>query len=63
MVEALYPITGELVKAYVATAMKDLTRRMNRRLELNPMMLWFRSLMSGYSRAELVDWPTHNGWK
>jgi hypothetical protein len=32
MVEALYPITGRLVKAYIASAMKDLTDQINRRL-------------------------------
>ncbi len=54
MVEALYPITGQLVKAYVASAMKDLTNRMNRRLQSNAFMLRVRSLFSGYSRAELL---------
>lgn len=54
MVEALYPITGRLVKAYVASAMKDMMNQMNRRLEMNPLMLRFRSLLSGYSMAELV---------
>ncbi len=54
MVEALYPITGQLVKAYVASAMKDLTRKMNRGLEANPFMLRIRSLFSGYTVAELA---------
>ena len=54
MVEALYPITGQLVKAYVASAMKDLTNRMNRGIEANPFMLRVRSLFSGYSVAELA---------
>lgn len=36
MVEALYPITGRLVKSYVASAIKDLTDDMNRRLEQIP---------------------------
>ena len=54
MVEALYPITGRLVKAYVASAMKDMMSQMNRRLEMNPLMLRMRSLLSGYSMAELV---------
>jgi outer membrane protein OmpA-like peptidoglycan-associated protein len=54
MVEALYPITGQLVKAYVASAMKDLTNRMNRRLQSNAFMLRVRSLFSGYSIAELA---------
>lgn len=54
MVEALYPITGRLVKAYVASAMKDLTDQMNRRLERNPVMLRLQSLVTGRSIAELA---------
>ena len=54
MVEALYPITGRLVKAYVASAMKDLTDQMNRRLEQNPVMLRLQSLATGRSVAELA---------
>jgi len=54
MVEALYPITGRLVKAYVASAIKDLTEEMNRRLEMNPVMLRLQSLMTGRSVGELA---------
>ena len=54
MVEALYPITGRLVKSYVASAMKDLTNQMNRRLEQNPVMLRLQSLATGRSVAELA---------
>ena len=54
MVEALYPITGRLVKAYVASAMKDLMDQMNRRLENNAVMLRLRSLTTGRSVAELA---------
>lgn len=53
MVEALYPITGQLVKSYVASAMRDLTNRLNRGLQSNGAMLRLRSLFSGYSMAEL----------
>lgn len=53
MVEALYPITGQLVKSYVASAMRDLTNRMNRSVQSNGVMLRIRSLFSGYSAAEL----------
>lgn len=53
MVEALYPITGQLVKSYVASAMRDLSKRMNRGLQSNSFMLRLRSLSSGYSLAEL----------
>ena len=54
MVEALYPITGRLVKAYVASAIKDLTEDMNRRLEQNAVMLRLQSLATGRSVAELA---------
>lgn len=54
MVEALYPITGRLVKAYVESAMKDLNDQMNRRLEQNPVMLRLQSLATGRSVAELA---------
>ena len=54
MVEALYPITGRLVKAYIESAMKDLNDQMNRRLEQNPLMLRLQSLATGRSVAELA---------
>lgn len=54
LVEALYPATGRLVKAYVASAMKDLIDEINRRLESNPLMLRLRALMTGRSVAELA---------
>ena len=56
MVEALYPITGRLVKAYIASAMKDLTDQINRKLSggSNPLMLRMRSLMTGHSVADLA---------
>ena len=54
MVEALYPITGRLVKSYVASAMKDLADQMNRRLEQNPLMLRLQSLTTGRSVGELA---------
>ncbi len=54
MVEALYPITGRLVKSYVASAIKDLTEQMNRRLEQNPVMLRLQSLTTGRPVGELA---------
>jgi outer membrane protein OmpA-like peptidoglycan-associated protein len=54
LVEALYPVTGRIVKAYVASAMKDLVDQINRRLEMNPVMLRLRSLTTGRSVAELA---------
>ncbi len=54
LVEALYPVTGRIVRAYVASAMKDLVDQINRRLEMNPVMLRLRSLTTGRSVAELA---------
>ena len=56
MVEALYPITGRMVKAYIASAMKDLVDQINRRLSggSNPLMLRLRSIATGKSVAELA---------
>ena len=54
LVEALYPATGRMVKAYVASAIKDLTDQINRRLETNPVMLGLNSVLSGRSAGELV---------
>lgn len=54
LVEALYPMTGRMVQAYVASAMKDLAKDINRRLEHNPVMLRLRSLASGKSVAEMA---------
>ncbi len=54
LVEALYPVTGRIVKAYVASAMKDLVDQINRRLEMNPVMLRLRSIATGRSVAELA---------
>ena len=54
MVEALYPITGRMVSAYVASAMKDLAESINRRLSQNPVSLRMRSLTTGRPVSELV---------
>ena len=54
LVEALYPATGRMVKAYVASAIKDLTDEINRRLEANPIMLRLNALLSGRSVGELA---------
>lgn len=54
LVEALYPITGRLVQAYVASAIRDLTDRINAQLSANPTMLRVKSMMTGRSVAELA---------
>jgi outer membrane protein OmpA-like peptidoglycan-associated protein len=54
LVEALYPATGRMVKAYVASAIKDLTEQINKGLAANPVMLRVNSLVSGRSVGELA---------
>lgn len=54
LVEALYPVTGRIVKAYVASAIKDLADQINQRLEMNPLMLRLRSWATGRPVSELV---------
>jgi outer membrane protein OmpA-like peptidoglycan-associated protein len=54
LVETLYPMTGRMVQAYVASAMKDLANDINRRLEQNAFMLRLRSMASGKSMAEVA---------
>lgn len=54
LVEALYPMTGRMVKAYVASAMADLMQQIDRKLKSNPLMLRLKSLTTGRSMAELA---------
>lgn len=54
MVEALYPITGRLVQAYVASAMRELYDKVNRRLAQNPLTLRMRSIATGRPVSELA---------
>jgi outer membrane protein OmpA-like peptidoglycan-associated protein len=54
IVEAIYPATGRMVKAYMASAIKDLTDQINRRFEANPVMLRLQALTSGRSVGELA---------
>ncbi len=54
MVQVLYPITGRLVQAYVASAMKDLADQINRRLSQNPLSLRWRSIRTGVPVSDLV---------
>jgi outer membrane protein OmpA-like peptidoglycan-associated protein len=54
LAEALYPAMGRMVKAYVASAIRDLMDDINRRLESNAFMLRVRSLLSGRPIAELA---------
>ncbi len=54
LVEAIYPATGRIVQAYLTSALRDLANDINRRFELNPVMLRLRSLITGKSVAELA---------
>lgn len=54
LVEALYPITGRLVQAYVASAIRDLTERINAQVSNNATMLRINSVLTGRSVAELA---------
>ncbi|MEZ5854805.1 MAG: hypothetical protein R3D67_08700 [Hyphomicrobiaceae bacterium] len=52
------PRMGEMVRRYVASAVRDMMQQINRRLESglsqNRVSLWFRSLASGRPMAELA---------
>ena len=54
LVEAIYPVTGRIVQAYLTSALRDLANDINRRFELNPVMLRLRSFITGKSVAELA---------
>ncbi len=54
LVDALYPITGRLVQAYVASAIREMTERINRQVSSNRTMLRLKSLTTGRSMAELA---------
>lgn len=54
LAEALYPAMGRMVRAYIASAIKDLMDDVNRRFESNPFMLRVRSVLSGRPVAELA---------
>jgi hypothetical protein len=54
LAEALYPAMGRMVKAYVASAVRDLMDDINRRLESNAFMLRVRSVLTRRPVAELA---------
>ncbi|MEQ8824985.1 MAG: OmpA family protein [Filomicrobium sp.] len=54
LVEALYPITGRLVQAYVASAIRDMTDRINSQVSGNRSMLRIKSILTGRPIAELA---------
>ena len=58
MVDALYPITGRLVKQYVAAAVKDMMVQINSRLAVGfpgrRLAMRARSIMTGTSMSEMA---------
>ncbi len=54
----MYPRMGDMVRRYVASAVRDMMQQINRRLELglsqNRVALWFRSVTTGRPMAELA---------
>ncbi|MEM7774386.1 MAG: OmpA family protein [Pseudomonadota bacterium] len=54
MVDALYPLTGRMVRRYVTAALKELAENVNRRLERNPISLRLRSIFTGRPVSELA---------
>jgi outer membrane protein OmpA-like peptidoglycan-associated protein len=58
MVEALYPLTGRMVKSYVNSEMTKLKHQINqdleRRITSNPLMLLFKGKAAGRTGAEIA---------
>lgn len=54
LVDIMYPITGRMVKSYLAAEMKKLANDVNRRIDNNALMLRIRSLTSGKSVRDLA---------
>lgn len=54
LVEIMYPITGRMVRAFVAAEMKRLSESVNNSIDRNPVMLRLRSLVTGRPMADLA---------
>lgn len=54
LVDIMYPITGRMVKSYLAAEMKKLANDVNRRIDNNALMLRIRSITSGKSVRDLA---------
>ena len=54
LVDIMFPITGRMVKSYLAAEMKKLSNHVNRRIDNNPMMLRMRALASGKPVRDLA---------
>lgn len=54
LVDIMFPITGRMVKSYIAAEMKKLSQNVNRRIDNNPIMLRVRSITSGRPVRDLA---------
>src|SRR6056297_476028 len=54
LVDIMFPITGRMVKTYLAAEMKKLSEGVNRKIDENPVMLRIRSLTSGRPVSDLA---------
>ena len=54
LVDIMFPITGRMVKSYLAAEMKKLSTSVNRQIDNNPFMLRIRSLTSGKPVRDLA---------
>ncbi len=54
LVDIMFPITGRMVKSYLAAEMKKLSNSVNQRIDNNPMMLRIRSIASGKPVRDLA---------
>jgi len=58
VVQALFPIIGQMIKKYVAQELAVLSEKIDRQLEnlfsLQNLVLWFKAIFSGKSYSELM---------
>lgn len=54
LVDIMFPITGRMVKSYLAAEMKKLSESVNNRIDHNPIMLRLRALTSGKKVRDLA---------
>ncbi|MFT7575869.1 MAG: outer membrane protein OmpA-like peptidoglycan-associated protein [Alphaproteobacteria bacterium] len=54
LVDIMFPITGRMVKSYLAAEMKKLSSNVNRRIDHNPIMLRLRAIASGRPVRDLA---------
>ena len=54
LVDIIYPITGRMVRAFVASEIKKLSESVNNSIDRNPAMLRLRSVISGRPVSDLA---------